>query len=49
MERARAARAIINGKRGSEALALRAFLSIFNPELPEDQVRELCNDVKENK
>lgn len=41
MERARAARAIIDAKRGSEELALEGFMAIFHPEYAADRTKML--------
>lgn len=46
IERVRAARAILNGRRGSEALALEAFMAIFHPEFSAEKTREMVSDVR---
>lgn len=47
MERVRAARAIINGRRGSEALALEGFMAIFHPEFPAAKMRDMVREVRD--
>lgn len=47
LERVRAARAILDGQRSSEALALEAFLAIFHPEMKNARRRELVGDVRQ--
>jgi hypothetical protein len=44
LERVRAARAILNGTRGTERAALHAFMSIFHPDYPPDKLRSLMKD-----
>lgn len=47
IERVRAARAMLHSTAGSETMALRAFMSIFHPECPQERVSELVRDLKE--
>jgi hypothetical protein len=47
IERVRAARAILNGRSGSEAMALYAFMAIFHPDYPPQKVTRMVNDVRE--
>lgn len=49
IERVRAARCILNARGpigGSEQSALRAFMDIFHPEVSQDRVRVLVNDLR---
>jgi hypothetical protein len=46
MDRVHAARAMLHSTMGSETMALRAFMDIFHPEVSQDRVRELVNDLK---
>lgn len=47
MERVRAAEAMLHGTRGSETMALRAFMSIFHADVSQDRVQEIVCDMKE--
>lgn len=47
IERVRAARAIINSRSGSEAMALHAFMTIFHPEVPIEKVKDMARDLRD--
>lgn len=46
LERVRAARAMLDGTRGSDGLALEAFMAIFHPDYPADKRRSMVADVR---
>jgi len=48
VERVRAARALLDGsRRFSKATEVRAFMSIFHPDYPEEKLMRLLSDVKD--
>ena len=47
LDRVRAARAMIHSNRGSETMALHAFMAIFHPKVSQAAVRELIQDLKD--
>jgi hypothetical protein len=49
MERVRAARAILNGRQGSEALAFQGFMAIFHPEVSADAVRDAAREIRDRR
>lgn len=46
LDRVRAARSILHSTRGSETMALRAFMDIFHPDVSSSAIQELVADLK---
>lgn len=47
IERVRAARAMIHSRRGSESMALFAFMDIFHSGYDPDKVRDMARDLRD--